>query len=141
MAAAISLRAVDDTEMLVKWLAETWASRTLSDLESEARESHSGVTYSALRAGPGNGRRVVLVACVTDLNCIERLERTFAFDPEGTSADFESARVFDVVLRTTMRSGFAFEDRRDADGKRVAILLVATSPDSMQIVETVLGLI
>ncbi len=125
-------------EEILRWLDETWGAKTLAELREETFAEPTGLVYTSLRLSPGS--RVALLLCATGDDWLDLLTRIFDFDSKGKSEDWTELTVFDVTVRTIKGSGIGFEDCFDGEGKRSAIVLIATEPRSIEILEKVLGL-
>lgn len=82
----------------------------------------------------------MLVVCVTNAEQIEMVERGVGLSEDVPPSDWANSTLKNMVLTTDKAGGLTYEDLRDAYGKRTAVTLCATQPDSMKILQTLFDL-
>lgn len=123
-------------------LKAMWGEKTLAEFRDEAEAQETGILFGAVRDG-ADGPRVVLAACIADIDQIAEWERVFELVDAGPPEDWNTLTLFDAVLRALRCGGFSFESTRDEYGRRNALVLIcAAMPLSkqMRLLENTLGL-
>jgi hypothetical protein len=125
-------------DQLLALLKERWGPKTLADLRDEAVLEDNGTVFESLRVD--NGPRLLLVVCVTNGEQIEIIERAISLGEDKPPANWDTSTLQEMVVTTIKAGGLTYEDLHDAYGKRIAVTLCATGPDSMKIVEALFKL-
>lgn len=112
--------------------------KTLEVFRVEAERQAKGTLYESIRLD--GGQRFMIVMCLTDVDQIARLEKAVDLVDDGSTEDWNTLTLADVAMRTVRGVGFGFESLRDEYGRRSAVVLTATDPRSMRIVETIFNL-
>ena len=116
-------------------IAKKWTNKTLEDLRVEAERADTGIMFDAVRSSTGG--RALIVACVTDLDQISRLEKALDLVDDGITEDWNTLSLSEVSMRSWRAGGLCFESLRDEYGRRSALALIAASPDSIRIIEAI----
>lgn len=128
-----------DSTDIVKILRSKWGTKTLDDFRRESERHPEGGIFEAIRAP--DGRRVVIVFCVTQSDDISLFEKTFTLIDDGVGEDWKAATLLDLFMASSNGSGSSFSCTRDKpDGRRSALVFLAHTPDSCANVERLLCL-
>ncbi len=126
-------------DQLRKLLDHHWRKKTLADLRKEAEREFNGTAFETIRAD--KGPRALLVICATGQHEIRLVEKALDLQADDEPwLNWESQTVFDLVLHTEMGVGISYQDQRDAKGNRCAIVICATRPENIQMLESLFGL-
>jgi hypothetical protein len=117
-------------DQAARHLTAKWSGKTLAEFRDEAEREDTGTVYEAFRVE--TGPRLMLMMCLTDVDQIEMVERAFEFVDDGLQEDWNSLTLAEVFRRTVLGSGIAFESLRDEYGRRAALVICSTEPQSMQ---------
>jgi hypothetical protein len=118
--------------------ANAWGDKTLEELRCEADREETEIAFEALRAS--EGQRFMIVACVTDIDQIARLEQVLDLVDDNLKEDWNTLTLADVAMRSARVGGMCFEALRDEYGRRSALALIAVDPRSIRMVETLFEL-
>lgn len=126
-------------EQMFYLLQERWGSKTLGELHSQALLEKTGLMFDAVREA--QGRRFLLAMCVTGSNEVAMLSKVFEFDFTGPTENWENFTLLEMCMRNVAGGGgLCFEPYKDSDGVASALVLMATDPKSMAILEKVFTL-
>lgn len=126
-----------DPMQLVAQLQSTWGSKTAEAFRRESELHPEGGVFESMRHS--DGRRMVLIACVTRRDHIDQVERKFPIRDDGRVEDWTKLTILDLAMRG-FGHGISFECLRDAEGNRSAMIFVATDPRSISMLEGMLSL-
>lgn len=115
-------------------LAKNWGDKTLRELRDEAEREKTQIAFESFRVA--GGKRLFIIICVTDIDQIARLERSLRLVDEVADEDWNTLTLVRAAARTAAASGLAFESEHDEFGRRSALVLIATAPRSIQIIES-----
>jgi hypothetical protein len=124
---------MDNNEMDA--LLTAWNSRTLSDLYRQAKEEINGTAFSCLRI---NGKRAVVVVCITEPDQIAFFERRFDLLTDTGLDDWASLTLRDVALRALGANTLLILPRKMAPRALSALGLIAADPSSIAALETLI---
>jgi|GEM_PF-2222682 len=124
----------ESVDQLTALLRARWEDKTLAQMRDEALLEENGTVFESLRVD--NGPRLMLIICVTEPEQIEIVERAVNLADDKPPSDWETSTLQEMALTTVKAAGLSYEDLHDAYGKRIAVALCATSPDSLRILET-----
>jgi len=119
-------------------IMKTWETKTLADFRKKALLETNGIVFESLRAE--NGPRFLLVICVTSPEQVAKLEQTLVIATDTPPVDWSCATVGELLVRTAKGTGLSYEDLHDHEGKRTSIVLCATAPKSIAILEKIFNL-
>jgi hypothetical protein len=119
-------------------LAKTWGSKTLEDLRVEAEKEQTGIAFESMRAQVG--QRFMIIICLTDVDQITLIEKALDLVDDGVEEDWSTLTLAAIAMRTAKGVGFAFESQRDEYKRRSALVLAATEPQSVKLMETMFAL-
>lgn len=114
---------------LVSLITKRWGGRTLQQLREEALLDPNRSVFEAIRAE--GGQRMVVMVCLTARGHILEVEQAFDLVDDGNAEDWNTLTLVEVFARTVRAGGFCFEAVRDEEGRRVAVVLIATEPRSI----------
>lgn len=117
-------------EQAAQQIRDSWNNQTLAELRIEAERESTGRVHESFRLDAG--QRLVLMLCLTDIEQIQTLERGFELRDDGTEEDWNKLTLGEVFRRTVLGSGIAFESSRDEYGRRVALVICAAGPESIE---------
>jgi hypothetical protein len=129
---------INNREQIAKHLAKTWGVKTLSELRNQAAKEFNGTIFESLRFA--NGRRCLLIFCVTGEHEIELLSRISKSSEMREPLDWSAVTLGVMVMQTALGEGFRCETERDDVGATTSILLIASEPRSIAILEEVFNL-
>lgn len=121
-------------EEIVAELTRRWGRMTLADLRCAALQEATGSAFEALRAK--DGKRLFLLMCLTARGQILQVEQALDLVDDGQAEDWTTLTLVELLVRTGRAGGFCFEALRDEDGRRIALVLMATEPRSITILES-----
>lgn len=115
-------------------LLERWRGRTFADLKAEAERELNGTAFESIRVD--NGPRGFLIVCATGEHEISLIEKTFdlQYDPIP-GEDWSTTTLFKMTLDTERGSGLSYQEMRGPRNERSAIILCATRPENIRILE------
>jgi hypothetical protein len=119
-----------DIEEAAQQIRDNWNNKTLAEFRIEAERESTGVVYESFRLDAG--QRLVLMLCLTDIDQIQSLERSFELRDDGTQEDWNTLTLGEVFRRTVLGSGIAFESLHDEYGRRAALVICAAEPQSIE---------
>jgi hypothetical protein len=119
-----------DIEEVAQQIRDEWNNKTLAEFRIEAERESTGMVYESF--GVDAGQRLVFMLCLTDIDQIQSLERSFELRDDGTQEDWNTLTLGEVFRRTLLGSGIAFESLHDEYGKRAALVLCAAEPQTIQ---------
>jgi hypothetical protein len=119
-----------DIEEAAQQIQDKWNNKTLAEFRIEAECESTGMVYESFRLDAG--QRLVLMLCLTDIDQIQTLERGFELRDDGTQEDWNALTLGEVFRRTVLGSGMAFQSLRDEYGRRVALVICAAEPQSIE---------
>jgi hypothetical protein len=125
-------------EETTKICLEKWGSKTIEDFRQEALQDENGTACDALRIF--NGERMMLALCLTGTDKISLLEKILDLRPDSVPSDWNSLTVADIFIRTAKGVGLSYEELRDSSNEREAIILCATTRDSVRLLESIFEL-
>jgi hypothetical protein len=128
-------------EESVRQIAEALANKTLTDLCAEAQKEMNGTLWQAFRPSnpeTGNQPRLGLIVCMTGQH---ELSRTSKLGPVGRIivddwTDYSVARLW---INSFDLGGLAYVEQVQG-GKRVALVLCASDPEKIELLEGGFGL-
>jgi hypothetical protein len=115
-----------DIEEAAQQIRDEWNNKTLAEFRIEAERENTGMVYESLRLNAG--QRLVLMLCLTDIDQIQSLERSFELRDDDTQENWNTLTLGEVFRRTVLGSGIAFESLHDDYGRRAALVLCAAEP-------------
>ena len=104
----------------------------------DAEREATGIAFESIRIK--DGKRSIIVMCVTGIDQITRLEKAFDLVDDNIIEDWNTLTLGDVAARAARGSGFCFEALRDESGRRSALVLIAAEPRSINILESAFSL-
>jgi hypothetical protein len=125
---------MDNFEEIVHQLTKRWGGTTMAEFRDEAVLEDNGTLYDSVRVQ--DGPRIILMICVTNPEQIAIVEKAFKLDEEMPVKDWTAHTLVEWIFHTVQGVGLSYEDLHDAYGKRTAVLLCATRPESVRVLET-----
>jgi hypothetical protein len=122
-------------DKMVGDFTKRWDSKSIAKLREEALQDANGTAFDSLRVE--NGTRVIIVVCTTNSKQITILENVLDFGEEIPVVDWSSFTLVDLVLRAGKNNGNTFQDCRDCDGKRTALILCGVGPEAVNMLERI----
>jgi hypothetical protein len=119
-----------EIEEAAQQIRDEWNNKTLAEFRIEAERENTGMVYESLRLNAG--QRLVLMLCLTDIDQIQSLERSFELRDDDTQENWNTLTLGEVFRRTLLGSGIAFESLRDEYGKRAALVICAAEPQLIE---------
>ncbi|HEX4638988.1 MAG TPA: hypothetical protein VH170_05835 [Chthoniobacterales bacterium] len=118
-------------------LSKRWRKITLSDFKAAAERELNGSAFESIRTDSRTGRkRIFLIVCATGAHEIGLIEKSLDLQPDPELwLSWEDQSLFDLAFHTEMGVGLSYQDQRDANGKRTAIIICATRPASIRLLE------
>jgi hypothetical protein len=130
---------VKSAEDQLRGLLERWRGRTFTDLKAEAERELNGTAFESIRVD--NGPRGFLIICATGAHEISLIEETFTLqDYPVPGNDWNTTTLFKMALDTERGLGVSYQEMRDARNKRSALILCATRPEKIRILEIAFSL-
>ncbi|MEY2520536.1 MAG: hypothetical protein QOF24_2295 [Verrucomicrobiota bacterium] len=123
-----------DMETQLRNLLDGWDRKTLSDLKAQADRELNGTALESLRVD--NGPRGFVVICATGEHQISLIEKIFDFQDAGPHCDWNTTTLFRLTVDTERGDGLTYQELRDATNNRTAVILCATRPEKIRILET-----
>lgn len=123
---------------MAEFFADSWGTKTLSHFREEALLEDNGIRFQSIRED--KGQRFFLIVCVTSEEKISVLESLLNPIADGPSPDWNTVTLSEIVRCTASGNGASFEDLRNDSGARVALVLCATAPEKIKILETIFDL-
>lgn len=126
-------------EEQLKDLLQRWNGRTFADLKLEAEKALNGTAFESIRVD--KGPRGFLIVCATGEHEISLIEKTFNLQNDPMPGDdWNTATLFKMALDTERGVGLNYQEMRGPRNDRIAIILCATRPEKIRILETVFTL-
>jgi len=121
-------------EQISAGMYERWSKMTLGELRFAASSEPTGIAFESMRAA--GGQRMILVVCLTDTGPIRIVEKAFQLTTGGPPfRDWLSGTILEMVTKTIEGNGVSYEDMRDNDDQRSAIVLCTCRPDVIALLE------
>lgn len=133
---------MNDLERTAREASEPWVSKTLEAFRQEAEKEINGTAYHAIRPSTDGklGPRIMLAICVTGDHELSSVEKWFDFNDGGVTGDWQSYSLASMLVDADRTDGMGFQDLKDASGKRIAIALIASRPDKVQLLSRIFHL-
>jgi hypothetical protein len=119
-------------------LAQKWAAKTLEEFRKEAELESDGTCYDDVRVR--GGRRFLLIICATGATQIRLVESKMALSRALPGVDWAKTTMVELASKTARGAGLGYEDVCDSGRNRTAIVVCATSPESVTMLETLFAL-
>ena len=111
----------------IRTLFADWQLITLEKLKGDAHRELNGSIFESARAK--DGPRICIVICATLRHEISQIARTFELaDDPGIPQSWKSQSLLDLATETHKGNGLSYQDERDSNGRRTAVVLCATRP-------------
>jgi hypothetical protein len=128
----------DRPESPLRTLLNGWDHKTLADLKAEADKELNGTALESLRVN--NGPRGFVVICATGEHQISLIEKIFDFQDDGPHCDWNTTTLFRLTVDTERENGMSYQELREPMNNRTAVILCATRPEKIRILETIFSL-
>lgn len=116
-------------------LLERWRGRTFADLKAEAEMELNGTAFESIKVD--KGPRGFLIVCATGGHEISLIEKTFSLqDNPLPGDDWNTTTLFKMALDTERGVGLSYQEMRGPRNERRAIILCATRPEKIRVLET-----
>jgi len=117
----------------------------LEDFRKESERELNGTSFESIRADNSEqgSRRLLLIVCATGKHEISLVEQALNLVPdfdEPPPASWESQTMFDLAFDTETGLGLSYQDQRDSAGKHTAIIICATRPEKVAMLEELFNL-
>ena len=110
----------------------------MSAFRNEATKQINGTLYEAIRSE--NGRRFLLVICLTGKFEISKALKGFDLKTHGVPADWATTTVRALVMSAVSGNCFAYEAEYDALMQPTTLVFVSAEPHSINILERLFNL-
>jgi hypothetical protein len=120
-------------------IAERWDRKTLEDFRQQAVLEDSGNVFDAVRES--DGRRIHLAVCATGHDQLEAIFSDLSFVEDAPPKDWNSTSLLALLVENLNKhQPLTFEVLRSQSRMPLALIFVATTPDSIKILEGWFGL-
>jgi hypothetical protein len=128
-----------------KLLRERWQKKSLEDFRRESERELNGTLFESIRAenAEQGSRRLLLVVCTTGEHQISLVEKALDLEPDffdEPPQSWETQSMFDLASDTEAGLGLSYQEQCNASGKRTAIILCATRPEKIAMLEKLFNL-
>lgn len=106
-------------------------SKSLSEFRKDALRELNGTAYVSF----GQEKRLILMMCITSPDQLHLVDNLFDIVPDSETMDWGSTTMAEIIIRTAMGMGFSYEEQRNKNGNRTSLLLCATNPESIALLE------
>ena len=126
-----------NTEEIAAQLADAWGAKTLSEFRNEAAKELNGTSFVSLRTQ--NGPRHVLAFCLTGEHEIAQAKKKFRLTKRSTF-NWKQTTLPKLAARAMFQGGFICDVEVGPDKRLTALVLMATDPRSIAVLEKAFNL-
>src|SRR5947209_2028794 len=133
---------MNELERSATEVAKRWVGKTLQSFCAEAEREFNGTAFDAIRASTWGkpGPRVMLAICITGPHELSLVTKFFHLvEGHGGKRDWNTYTLAQMMMDSGT-DGFAYQDLQDSNGKLIAVALVATRPDKVELLSQVFHL-
>ncbi len=123
--------AMNNLEQAVNLILNQCGSKSLSEFQKEAFRELNGTAYLAFC----QEKRLILVLCITSPDQLYLVDNIFNIVPDPETIDWDTTTLAEIIIHTAMGVGFSYEERRNKHGDRTSLLLCATKPEAIALLE------
>lgn len=122
---------MNNLEQAAKLIMNECGCKSISAFRKEALQELSGTAYISF----GQEKRLILMLCITSPDQLHFADNLLNIVPDSETIDWDSTTMAEIIIRTAMGKGFCYEEHRNKNGVRTSLLLCATSPESIALIE------
>jgi hypothetical protein len=124
-------------EDIAKLLADTWGAKTLFEFRTEAAKELNGTAFLSLRAE--SNPRQVLAFCLTGEHEITKVKKKFKLTKRA-AFNWKKTTLPKLAARAMFEGGFTYDAEISPDNRLAAVVMMATDPHSIAILEKAFNL-